>query len=80
MKDTTITIKGLFKKNELIDLLKKVFEIQRRGHPEKDVTKFFFIHISNDEYSDAEVRKLIRDNVKDYKVTDLEERRKRIAG
>lgn len=71
--ETKICIVGEFTKEQLAELIRKLAEIQKKINPKNKIEKQFLIWISNDAYSDDEVRKLIRKNFKDFKVTDLVE-------
>lgn len=79
MKETTISTRGLLSKEDIAEIVRFLWKIQKRTNPERDKTKYFLIWISNDEYSDEEVRQLIKDNFKDIKVKGLTEEN-RIGG
>lgn len=80
MKDTIISIRGLFTKKQIAKILRFLWKIQKKVNPKFVKEKYFIIWVSNDEYSDEEVRKLVRENFKDIKVIDLVEKSKAVAG
>lgn len=78
MGKTTLTVWGEFTKEQLARLVRLIFEMQKeinpKGTKEEDI-QWFLLHISNDIYSDKEVRNIIKENFKDAKITDLDEPR-----
>jgi len=83
MGKTKLTVLGEFTKEQLARLVRLIFEMQKeinpKGAKEEDI-EWFMLHISNDVYTDAEVRKIIRENFKDAKITDLDEPRGFMGG
>lgn len=59
---------GEFTKEQLGKLVKKFWEIQKEANPENDENKKFLIWVSNDVFTDEEVRTIIKENFKDGKV------------
>ena len=80
MKETTISLKGLLSKEDIAKIVKLFWRIQKKINPKKEESKLFIIYISNDEYSDEEVRQLIKENFKDTKVNIVDIRTKGFAG
>ena len=78
MGKTKVTVWGEFTKEQLARLVRLIFEMQKeinpKGTKEEDI-EWFMLHISNDIFSDAEVRKIIRKNFKDAKITELDKPR-----
>lgn len=71
MESTTITIQGDMNKEFIVKLVKKVLELQATRNKKTGQNDMIFIHVSNNIYTDSEIRELISKNVKNREVIDL---------
>jgi hypothetical protein len=72
-KKTKIYIIGEFTKKQLSKFMRELWKIQKEVNPKSKKDKMFLVWISNDVFTDAEVREVIKDNFKDISVLDLVE-------
>jgi hypothetical protein len=72
-KKTKIYVIGDFTKEQLSRLIKEIWKIQKEVNPKNKKDKMFLIWVSNDVFTDAEIREMIKNNFKDIKVLDLVE-------
>lgn len=71
---TVISVSGFFSKEQIAKILKFLFKIQKKVNPKNEKNKVFLIWVSNNMYSDDEVRKTIRDNFKDTRIIEPDKR------
>lgn len=74
---TQIIIVGEFSKEQLAQLVRELWKIQKQNNPREKLEKMFVVSISNNVYSDAEVREIITENfrdIKDVEVVDVVEK------
>jgi len=69
MIPTRIIVIGEFAKEQLAELVRLLWKMQKEINPKRKIEKMFLIEISNNAYTDAEIREIIKENFKD---TDVE--------